>query len=123
MTQTLSEKDIRDKVKDLRKFYLQLTLYGFINFVCVVIWAVSGGNYFWPIWVMVGWGTALGVQAIWLELFPNLSDILPFMRPEWEEMQVKKIVTQLKANKPQQIAAEAPGKTPLPRIPRKKSKT
>lgn len=27
--------------------------------VSVAIWAVSGGGYFWPVWVLIGWGPAL----------------------------------------------------------------
>ncbi|HEU4321125.1 MAG TPA: 2TM domain-containing protein [Acidimicrobiia bacterium] len=25
----------------------------------VVIWALSGQNYFWPVWPMLGWGIGL----------------------------------------------------------------
>ncbi|KUG59288.1 hypothetical protein AVL62_06305 [Serinicoccus chungangensis] len=25
----------------------------------VVVWAVSGGGHFWPVWVMIGWGACL----------------------------------------------------------------
>jgi signal transduction histidine kinase len=32
--------------------------------VCVGIWMLGGGP-FWPIWVAVGWGAALGLKAIW----------------------------------------------------------
>jgi class 3 adenylate cyclase len=30
----------------------------------VAIWAFSGGGYFWPLWPALGWGVAVGVQAI-----------------------------------------------------------
>lgn len=32
---------------------------GFAIVVTVVIWALSGGGYFWPVWVMLGVAIAL----------------------------------------------------------------
>ncbi|QLY34864.1 DUF1707 domain-containing protein [Nocardia huaxiensis] len=31
----------------------------FVNALCLVIWAVTGAGYFWPIWVAAPWGLAL----------------------------------------------------------------
>jgi hypothetical protein len=35
----------------------------FAILVCVVIWAMGDGGYFWPIWVILGIGIAVVVQA------------------------------------------------------------
>jgi hypothetical protein len=49
---------------------------GFWAVTCVamvVIWAASGFGYFWPIWVMLGGGIAVGTRA-WGELGPAAAD-------------------------------------------------
>lgn len=49
---------------------------GFWTVICiamVVIWAASGLGYFWPIWVMLGGGIAVGTSA-WAELGPGAAD-------------------------------------------------
>jgi len=30
----------------------------------IVIWAVTGAGYFWPVWVLAGWGAGLGVVDV-----------------------------------------------------------
>lgn len=30
-----------------------------VNAMLIVIWAASGGGYFWPIWPLLGWGLGL----------------------------------------------------------------
>jgi hypothetical protein len=30
-----------------------------VNVLLIVIWAASGGGYFWPIWPLLGWGLGL----------------------------------------------------------------
>lgn len=40
----------------------------------VVIWAVSGGGYFWPIWVVFGLGIAL-ITTAWQAYGPRDHEI------------------------------------------------
>jgi len=35
----------------------------FAILVCVVIWLMGDGGYFWPVWVILGVGIAVVVQA------------------------------------------------------------
>lgn len=35
----------------------------FAILVCVVIWLLGDGGYFWPVWVILGIGIAVVVQA------------------------------------------------------------
>ena len=37
--------------------------YVIVNAFLIVIWAVSGAGYFWPVWVMGGWGLGLAFTA------------------------------------------------------------
>lgn len=53
----------RKKVKAKREFYQHLTSYAIVMAALVMIWLVSGGGYFWPIWPMLGWGIGLAFHA------------------------------------------------------------
>jgi signal transduction histidine kinase len=48
---------------------LQTSVFGLILFVCSLIWALTGGE-FWPIWVMLGLGLPLALHAIILTRVP-----------------------------------------------------
>jgi hypothetical protein len=41
----------------------QLRVYLLVNALMVAIWLMSGGGYFWPIWVIVPWGFAMAVKV------------------------------------------------------------
>ncbi len=91
MTKQLSEIEIKARVKELRNFYVDLTLYGAVNLGLILIWAISGGGYFWPIWVIVGWGIGMALKAISLGMIPALADLFPFFDKTWEEQQIKRM--------------------------------
>ena len=46
-----------------RDFRNHALVYCAVNTLLVVIWAVSGAGYFWPIWPIAGWGIALALHA------------------------------------------------------------
>jgi 2TM domain len=51
----------RDAVRRLEKkrvWKRSFLLYCLVNALLVGIWAVSGRGYFWPGWVLAGWGIA-----------------------------------------------------------------
>jgi len=47
------------RIKDKRDFRTHVVSYVVVNLFLVGVWAVSGGGYFWPGWVMAGWGIGL----------------------------------------------------------------
>jgi 2TM domain len=47
------------RVKAKRGFRIHLAIYLVVNALLVVVWALSGAGYFWPILVMLGWGIGL----------------------------------------------------------------
>lgn len=51
------------RVKAKRDFKNHIAAYLIVNTLLVVIWAVSGFGYFWPIWVIAGWGVGLALNA------------------------------------------------------------
>ncbi len=48
-----------ERLKAKRAFLSLLGTAAFVIAVCIVIWALSDSGYFWPVWVMVGFGFAL----------------------------------------------------------------
>ena len=51
------------RVKAKRDFKTHVVAYVLVNAMFVVIWAVSGRGYFWPIWIIAGWGIGLAMNA------------------------------------------------------------
>jgi hypothetical protein len=54
----------RKRVKDRRDFFTHLTTYVVVNTAVVLIWAITGQGYFWPAWVLLGWGVGLVLHAL-----------------------------------------------------------
>jgi len=62
MTQSDTPSDYdraRARLEKKRKFRSDLVAYVVINAFLVGIWAFSGAGYFWPGWVLAGWGLGL----------------------------------------------------------------
>lgn len=88
----MNEDQIREYVHKLRRFYTDVLIYVIVNIGLVLIWAISGGGYFWPIWVIIGWGIGLGVHAFSLGLIPQMNAMVPFMTAEWEDREVRRLM-------------------------------
>lgn len=56
------------RLKDKRDFKNHAATYLIVNALLVVIWAVSGQGFFWPIWPILGWGIGLALNA-WTAYF------------------------------------------------------
>lgn len=53
----------RKRVERKRKFQGDVLAYVVINAFLIGVWAVSGRGYFWPGWVLAGWGVFLSLDA------------------------------------------------------------
>jgi uncharacterized ion transporter superfamily protein YfcC len=51
------------RVKNRRDFGAHLVAYVVINAFLIMIWAVTGAGYFWPVWILAGWGAGLVMHA------------------------------------------------------------
>lgn len=60
-----TEQEIRERaierLKKKRDFKTHVLVYVTVNTFLVVIWAVTGAGFFWPIFPLLGWG--IGVVA------------------------------------------------------------
>ena len=44
-------------------FQMHARVYVLVNVFLVGVWLAVGGGYFWPIWPILGWGLAVGLQG------------------------------------------------------------
>jgi hypothetical protein len=86
------EAQTREHVKDLKSLYTNLLTYGTVTIACLLIWAMTGGGYFWPIWVFFALGGSAIAQAVRLGRVSIIHQYFPFLSPEWEDKQVKKLM-------------------------------
>lgn len=75
----------RKRVKEMRAFYVNATMYAL---VIPMLWVfnLSMGGRIWAHWPMIGWGIGVTVQG--LSVFAGSS----FFGPEWEEKKVTEIM-------------------------------
>jgi 2TM domain len=53
----------RKRVQNKRDFASHLVSYVVVNGLIVGVWAMTGRGYFWPAWVLAGWGVGLVMHA------------------------------------------------------------
>jgi hypothetical protein len=51
--------EARKQVEKRRNLQGGLVAYVVVNTFLVFVWAISGGGYFWPAWVIAGWGVGM----------------------------------------------------------------
>jgi hypothetical protein len=62
-----SDEELRSlalkRLKDKREFWQHLVAYVVVNTALVGIWALGDQGYFWPGWVLFGWGIGIVFHA------------------------------------------------------------
>jgi hypothetical protein len=53
----------RKRVQERRDFGSHVVAYLVINTFLIAVWAFAGAGYFWPVWVLAGWGVGLVLHA------------------------------------------------------------
>ncbi len=56
------------RLTNKRDFRMHLGSYVIVNLMLVGIWATTGQNHFWPIWVILFWGVGLAFHGWWAYL-------------------------------------------------------
>ena len=86
------EQYARTKLRELKKFYTDLLIYGVVCLCSIIVWLSMGAGTFWPIWVIIGCGINIGLRAITLGQVPMLEEFFPFLSNKWEESQLDKVL-------------------------------
>jgi hypothetical protein len=59
----VTDEDLREeatkRVRKRRDLGTHVVTYVVVNAMLVAIWAITGAGYFWPAWVLFGWGVGL----------------------------------------------------------------
>lgn len=53
----------RQRVQNRKDFASHLVAYVVLNGFLIAVWAFTGAGYFWPIWVLGGWGVGIVLHA------------------------------------------------------------
>ena len=61
----------------VRSFRVCVDLCAVIAVICVVVWALAGGGYLWPVWPILGMSVGLGARALFV-----YRDRLPWVREQ-----------------------------------------
>jgi hypothetical protein len=62
-TQQELREQALERLKKKRDFRGHVFIYVAVNAMLVVIWAVTGGGFFWPIFPILGWGVGVAANA------------------------------------------------------------
>jgi hypothetical protein len=65
---------VRKRLQAQRKFRSDVFAYAVINLFLVGTWLVTGAGYFWPGWVLAGWGVLLVLDGWNVYLRPPITD-------------------------------------------------
>jgi hypothetical protein len=57
------EARARRRLKQKRDFAGHLLVYIMVNGFLVIIWAITSGGFFWPVFPIVGWGIGVVMNA------------------------------------------------------------
>ena len=62
-TEPQSEQELREQaiasLKKKRDFRTHLVMYVIVNAFLIGVWAITGAGFFWPVFVLGGWGIGL----------------------------------------------------------------
>ena len=51
------------RLKEKSEFHIHLFTYLVVNTMIMLVWAFTGGGFFWPIFVIAFWGIGVVLQA------------------------------------------------------------
>ena len=51
------------RLRKKRDFGMHVIVYVMVNALLVAIWAITGADFFWPVFPILGWGIGLAANA------------------------------------------------------------
>ncbi len=83
MREVKTKQEATAYVKDLKKFYKQLTTYVIVNIVLLIVNLVTNPHQLWFYWVTLFWG--IGIAMYTIKLFGPARKL----NKTWEEKKIK----------------------------------
>ncbi len=83
MEQDEKYKRARNKVKELKGFYSNLTSYIIINLFLLIVNLITSPNRLWFYWVTIFWGIGIAIHAF------SVFGKKRILGDEWEEKKIK----------------------------------
>jgi len=80
----------RKRVRQLRGFYVHLTVYVLVNAILLVINLLTSPGVLWFYWPLLGWG--IGIVAHAASVFGTGR----FLGKEWEERKIRELMEKQK---------------------------
>ena len=59
VTDEVLREEATKRVRKRRDLGTHVVTYVVVNAMLVAIWAITGAGYFWPAWLIFGWGVGL----------------------------------------------------------------
>jgi len=59
------------RIRAKRGFWVHFAVYFAVNALLVLIWAMTSGGYFWPVWPLLGWGIGVVAHAVSVYVGPR----------------------------------------------------
>jgi len=78
------EHRVIEQVKKIKGFYSHVVSFVMVITALTLLNASMEMDYWWVLWVIVGWGIGLATHAA--EVF----DLLPWLGPDWEKREIEK---------------------------------
>ncbi len=89
----LREEEVRKKVKNLSRFYMDVIYFGIVNAILILIWLTfDRTGTFWPKYVIVVWAVALVFRAYRMGVIPFMFHRVSFLSQSWEDKKVREII-------------------------------
>ena len=76
----------KERVEELKGFYIHAAMYLLVNTALVVINLVTSPEYLWFVWPLLGWGVGVAAHAIAVFGIPGM-----FGR-DWEERKIRQLM-------------------------------
>lgn len=79
-------QSIKKQVKDIKAFYLNLSVYGIVIFGLMVINLATDATYLWFLWPAFGWGIGVALHGV------GVFNLSPFLGRDWEQRKIQELL-------------------------------
>jgi len=86
MTEEEKYRRARERVEEIRSFYIHVMVYVIVNIVLFIINAVNSPGAWWFYWPLFGWGVAVFIHGV------SVFGAKGLFGRNWEEKKIKEIM-------------------------------